>query len=735
MYNATCKVLFITFLCTFFFKKGGEAFAQTTNQIFNYTGANQIFVVPAGVTCINVQAWGAGGGGGGGDVKGGSDGGGGAYSTNTFTVVPGTTLTIIVGGGGLQGNGCVANTGGGTGGFGLGNGGTGGNAGASGCSGAGAGGGGGTGIMDGATILLVAGGGGGGGGGGQFGGGAGGGGGGVAGGSANGAPAGVLGASGNSNGTNGVSTSGDGAGGGGGGGGLVGGGGGGVPGTDYGGSGGAGGTNMGNSTNGTGQTPGNSTALAAICPTCSGGGTGSPSAAGTQGNDGVLVINYNPIPLAGTISTSSSCGVATATVFPSGGTPAYTYTWTPFGGNGAATSDLTLSGNYTVGITDIYGCAATASVNVVVPPGLNMSVTGPVNPYCDTTKLDWVSWSTVTATSGTGNVSSNLGITLTKPTGGLSTTTAVFGYSKFPPQYNLPNTTTLRNDSAGIFTFCFSKPVIDPQVAFASIGNGGTTVPIITSVPYTVIWPGMNMSYPSNNVLMGTEGYTIIQFPGQHTCIDFNYLVSESYCNLVFGIRDTNCQTTPICLGSPATFTASGGLTYTWSPAIGLSGTNGSVVSANPSSYQTYTIIGTDINNCHDTAITSITINSLPVPTVSSFTNVSCLGGNNGAVIVGTTNGLAPYHYLWTNGGTSAKDSMLIAGTYSVTVTDINGCKGSTSQLITQPALLRDSISDFSNLSCFQIPNGSATVGVTGGTTPYAYSWNSTPAQLTATAT
>ena len=737
MGKTTYKLFFIVFLFSFWRQ---NLIAQTTTQIFNYTGGNQTFVVPACVNSITVQAWGAGGASGGGDTYSGSEGGGGAFSTSVLSVTPGTSLTIIVGGGGVQGGACQAGAGAGAGGFGLGNGGSGGNPGTSGCSGPGGGGGGGTGIMNGASILIVAGGGGGGGGGGNKGGGSQGGGGGqggIPGGSS--APDGILGQSGSTVGLNGSNAGGaDGAGGGGGGGGLVGGGGGHTPPTDNGGSGGAGGTSLGTTVNnGNAQTPGNSAALAAVCATCSGGASSAAGAvAGHPGGNGVLVLTYNsPPPPTGVVNTGAgTCGVTSATVVPSGGTPGFTYTWTPLGGN-AATANLSTSGNYTVGFTDATGCIGSATTNIVVPPGLNMSLTGPVNPYCDTTKLDWVSWASVTATGGTGSVSSNLSISLTKPTGGLFTTPSLFASGNFPAQYNLPaNNTTLGNTLAGVFTFCFNKPVIDPQVAFSSIGQGGITVPIVTSVPYTVIWPGINMSYPNNTTLVGTEGYTIIQFPGQHTCISFDYLTSENYCNLVFGIRDTNCQTTPICKGIPATFTASGAVSYTWSPSLGASQTTGSIVSLNPPSNQTYTVIGTDGNGCKDTAITSIKVNSAPVPTITSFTNVTCFGLNNGSILAGVTQGTAPYHYLWTNGNTTTTDSPLAPGTYSLTVTDTNGCKGTISQAITEPAVLKDSISAFSNVSCFGIPNGSATVGVRGGTTPYSYAWNTTPAQSTATA-
>ena len=421
-----------------------------------------------------------------------------------------------------------------------------------------------------------------------------------------------------------------------------------------------------------------------------------------------------------------------ATVAVTGGLAAFTYLWS--NGSTTSTTNGLATGLYTVSISDAIGCATTKLFTIAGPNTSPLSITGPINPYCDTTKLDWVTWSSVTATSGVGTIASNLSLTLTKPTGGLATTPGMFGIGNFPPQYNVPNSTSIENTLAGVFTFCFNHPVIDPQVAFSSIGQAGITVPIITSVPYTVIWPGINMTYPNNTTLTGTEGYTIIQFPGQHSCLSFNYLVSENYCNLAFGIRDTNCQTTPICSGVPTTFTASGAVTYTWSPAIGLNTTSGSVVVANPTSYQTYTLIATDASGCVDTAITSISIKPLPVVTVNSFTNVSCFGGNDGAIQVSTTNGQTPYHYQWTNGNTSPKDSLLTTATYTVAVTDSLGCIGYANQLITQPTLLRDSITAITNVSCFAGSDGTATVGVSGGTTPYAYAWNSTPAQATAIA-
>src|SRR2546422_3189964 len=85
------------------------AAGSTKAVIFSFTGSDQFWTVPDGVTRVQVEAWGAGGGGGGGSggsgnlfSRGGS-GGSGAYVRTTTAVVPGQTFTVSVGGGGGRG--------------------------------------------------------------------------------------------------------------------------------------------------------------------------------------------------------------------------------------------------------------------------------------------------------------------------------------------------------------------------------------------------------------------------------------------------------------------------------------------------------------------------------------------------------------------------------------------------------------------------------------------------------
>src|SRR5690606_18493140 len=99
------------------------------------------------------------------------------------------------------------------------------------------------------------------------------------------------------------------------------------------------------------------------------------------------------------------------------------------------------------------------------------------------------------------------------------------------------------------------------------------------------------------------------------------------------------------------------------------------------------------------------------------------------------TGGTTPYTYSWnTNPAqTTATAHNLSAGTYTVTVTDKNGCTNNTSVTIAQPASLVVTASK-TDVSCHAGNNGTATAAATGGITPYTYSWNTNPAQTTATA-
>jgi len=116
---------------------------------------------------------------------------------------------------------------------------------------------------------------------------------------------------------------------------------------------------------------------------------------------------------------------------------------------------------------------------------------------------------------------------------------------------------------------------------------------------------------------------------------------------------------------------------------------------------------------------------------ISSSTNVStCSYNTNGSATVSVSGGTTPYGYSWTpssglTGATTTTASGMSESIYTCTVTDHVGCTSTSTVTIGGPAAIRDSISSSNNISCNGGSNGSATVGVKGGASPYTYSWSS----------
>jgi len=112
--------------------------------------------------------------------------------------------------------------------------------------------------------------------------------------------------------------------------------------------------------------------------------------------------------------------------------------------------------------------------------------------------------------------------------------------------------------------------------------------------------------------------------------------------------------------------------------------------------------------------------------TISSTTsNVACHGGSDGSAFVSASGGTLACTYHWNTSATTSSISSLSAATYSVTVTDANGCTSTSSSTVTQPsAALAATASVIAHVSCHGGNNGSASVTASGGTTAYTYVWS-----------
>ncbi len=104
--------------------------------------------------------------------------------------------------------------------------------------------------------------------------------------------------------------------------------------------------------------------------------------------------------------------------------------------------------------------------------------------------------------------------------------------------------------------------------------------------------------------------------------------------------------------------------------------------------------------------------------------NVLCNGASTGSIDLTVTGGTVAYTYMWSNGEHDDAKTLLglVAGTYTVTVTDANGCTKTTSATITEPTVITLTATP-TNSTC-GFANGSINLTVSGGVAPYTYVWS-----------
>ena len=179
--------------------------------------------------------------------------------------------------------------------------------------------------------------------------------------------------------------------------------------------------------------------------------------------------------------------------------------------------------------------------------------------------------------------------------------------------------------------------------------------------------------------------------------------------------------TNPTCFngtnGSIQTTISGGVLPYTfiWNNGIGNI--------QNPQNIDagTYNLTVTDANNC--TANSTIILTQ-PTIITTNFNNTAatCATNSDGNISMTISGGTAPYNFNWSNGlGNIQNPQNVLAGTYSVTITDVNNCQTISTTNINSPTLLTISTIN-TPPACGQ--NGTITAVVSGGIAPYNYTWS-----------
>jgi hypothetical protein len=431
----------------------------------------------------------------------------------------------------------------------------------------------------------------------------------------------------------------------------------------------------------------------------------------TEGNDCVIVetivINQPPLLTIGVTGSNPDCfggSSGTTSAFANGGTMPYTFTWS----NEEDTPGLIdiPAGTYSVTVTDANFCTAVGSVTLVAPLEMDITVSAPI--------IDCAGTASGTATA--------------IPTGGTLPYSYIWS--------NGGNTQMISDISAGIYGVTVTDaagcqvssstisiqelPQIDINFDVTDISCSDQNIGIISTMvtggsgPYTYFWNNGLTASTITGLAPGTYTVTVTDDNG---CEGVAMATVNATPNLSVGATSTNIT----CAGfndGIATAIVSGGtapFSYSWNTGADTE----TITGLSPG---TYTIMVTDVNEC--TGMASVTITAPPAMSLqTSSVDVTCAGGSDGSASVTAMGGTAPYAYLWSSGSTTPQATGLAIGSYTIEVTDANGCVASAVVAINQPPAVSVSITG-ATLTCEGSSTGTAIAVASGGTPPYSYSWS-----------
>jgi gliding motility-associated-like protein len=420
-------------------------------------------------------------------------------------------------------------------------------------------------------------------------------------------------------------------------------------------------------------------------------------------------ISVSLISTANNNCYGSNSGIAE--VAAAGGSTPYTYLWSN-GSNSAIAQNLTV-GNYSVLVTDANGCTASLSTSITQPQFPLTHQTNSINVKCK---------------------DGSDGEIITNVSGG----TSPYSYS----WSNGATTPTISNLIAGLYTLTitdsngctivYSENISEPVDSLISIttvlgnvlcfdGNNGSAQVSVTggTQPYTYLWNNGASNAVNNNLVAGNYSSNITDGNGCHTSSSTLVIQPEFPITLLVG----NVSNIVCGLGSGAVdISAFGGtapLQYLW---------NTGAISEDLSGLQPgfYTVTVTDVNGCSQQTSTEVkNIGSAISIVPNHIQDVLCFNMSNGIIDLSVNGGNSPYTYLWNNGATSSHIQNLSAGTYSVTVTDVNGCNQTADYIIIQPASPLITVASVTQpLPCAIASSGSIALQISGGVTPYSFSWS-----------
>ncbi len=394
----------------------------------------------------------------------------------------------------------------------------------------------------------------------------------------------------------------------------------------------------------------------------------------------------------------------------SGGTAPYAYLWN----TGATSSSISNipAGTYTATVTDANGCTSTVNRSVSQPLSALTAAGAQTNINCYNQNTGSISLTVSGGTSPYTYAWSNGSVTQNQS------------------NLNAGTYTVTITDAAGC-TSVLSRTLTQPAAALsAAVAStspvncfGGNTGSINLNVsggtsPYTYAWSNGSSNQHLNGLIAGTYSVTVTDANNCTSAVSSINITSPAAA-----LSATSSQVNVACFGNSSgginIIPAGGTAPYTYQWSQGSTTQNISQLNAG-----NYSVVISDANNCSTTLSLNINQPASAVSLSTTKTNVRCFGNTTGVINASANGGVSPYTYNWSNGSSASTINNLVAGTYTVTASDANGCTTVTSVTITQPAAAVSISGNTADLSCHNVSNGSISVSVNGGTSPYSYQWN-----------
>ncbi len=248
-------------------------------------------------------------------------------------------------------------------------------------------------------------------------------------------------------------------------------------------------------------------------------------------------------------------------------------------------------------------------------------------------------------------------------------------------------------------------------------GNDGIALANVSggSSPYTYLWSSGSTSSTATNLSAGTNTVTVTDV-SNNTATGSVFINQPSPLNVGLSATQVSCNG-----DSDGSITAlpAGGT----SPYIFNWSTGATTSTINNLSAGTYSVTITDDNQCQTVNTTTIFEPAAITSSIGIDNEISCFGGNDGALTVSASGGTPNYSYSWSTGATTASIDNLNAGVYTVTIIDANGCEEVEGLNLGQPSVLT-LILESTDETIFGGNDGTATAIVGGGAPAYTYAWS-----------